>query len=77
MTMRKNWIFFLTLCATVVSVGIWTIAMLVNLLNRLFGEAEFVVPLEWTIVALSAIGFFLLFYRHFDRTISYSDQHFD
>ena len=51
--------------------------MLVNLLNWLFGEAEFVVPLEWTIVALSAIGFFLLFYRHFDRTISYSDQHFD
>ena len=77
MTTRKMQVLFMSLCATVVSVGFWTVAILVNLLNWLFGKAEFVLPLARAIVALSTLGFFLLFYRHFDRTVPPSNQDFD
>jgi len=65
---RKFRVLLFTLCATLVSVAIWVVAVLLNLLHWLFGEASFVNPVAWTLVVVSAAAFWVVFYRHFNRT---------
>jgi hypothetical protein len=67
---RQIRVVFFTFCATVVSVGIWIITFLLNLIHWLFGEAAFVHPLSWSIVILSSAVFWVVFYRHFSKTES-------
>jgi hypothetical protein len=57
----------LSLCATVVSVAIWTVVLGFNLLWWAFGDAAFVRPLAWALLVISAVVFQVIFYRHFNR----------
>ena len=64
---RKLRILFFTACATIVSVGIWIVALLFNLLNWALQPAGLSRPVSWSILVASGAGFWLLFYRHFSR----------
>jgi hypothetical protein len=68
MSHRLRVVFF-TACATVVSVAIWVVAVVLNLLAWLYGEPGISRPLVWGIVVVSAVAFWLVFYRHFNRSV--------
>ena len=66
---RSAYILFKTLCATVVAVAIWTVALLLNLVHWILGDGPLVREAAWALVVLSTVGFWILFYRHFARTV--------
>ena len=61
-------ILLLSVCATVVSVAIWIVAVVLNLVKVLFGEAGAAMWVGWLIAIASTVVFFVVFYRHFKRT---------
>ena len=61
-------VIFLSVCATVVSVAIWTIAIVLNVLRVVLGESNNTTTVAWTITVISTAVFFGIFYRHFSRT---------
>jgi len=67
--MRTLRVLFFTVCATIVSIGIWIVALLVNLLNWMLQPEGLSRPVVWSILVVSGVGFGLIFYRHFDRTV--------
>ena len=66
---RSAHVIFLSVCATIVSVGMWTVTVFMNLLHWVIGDSPYLRPVGWTALVLSAIGFWVLFYRHFERTV--------
>ncbi len=65
---RRLRVLFLTVCATVVSVAMWVVVIVLNLIWALFGETEVAWWAGWTVTLISAGVFFAVFYRHFSRT---------
>lgn len=66
MTKRLK-ILFLSVCATLVSVAIWVVAVVLNLIKVLFGETEGAMWAGWAITLTSAVIFFVIFYKHFSK----------
>jgi len=69
MTTRKVRVLFLSLCATVVAVAIWVVVVMLNLIHWLLGDTSLTRAVAWALVIASLIGFQILFYRFFDRTL--------
>lgn len=68
MNQRRLRVFFLSISATIVSVGIWIIAIVLNLIWTFWGKSQGAVMLGWAVTIISTIFFFLIFYRHFSKT---------
>ena len=66
---RSARVVFLSLCATVVSVAIWSVALLLNLLQWIFGDVPYLREIGWAAVLVSALAFWAVFYRHFNRVV--------
>lgn len=66
--MRLLKVVFLSICATVVSVAMWVVVIVLNVIRALFGETVGAVWAGWAITLTSAVVFFVVFYRHFSRT---------
>jgi membrane protein YdbS with pleckstrin-like domain len=61
-------VLFYTTCATAVSVAVWIVAIVLNVMQWLFGSTEAVESLAWVIVLLSTAVFGVIFYKHFSRS---------
>lgn len=68
MNKRSLRVLFLSVCATVVSVAIWVVAVVLNLVHALWGKTDGSLILGWAITLISAVVFFVVFYRHFSKT---------
>lgn len=67
MTRRlRVWLF--SVFATVVSVAIWVVVIVLNLIKALWGETPTSMWAGWAITLASAGFFFVVFYKHFSRT---------
>lgn len=67
MTRRLRVLFF-SVCATVVSVAMWVVVIVLNVIKALFGETVGAMWAGWAITLASAGIFFVVFYRHFSKT---------
>ena len=66
---RSVRVLFLSVCATVVAVAIWTVALLLNLLHWVLGDSAYLRPVAWVAVGVSVLAFWVVFHRYFSRVV--------
>ena len=67
-TTKRLKVLFFSVCATIASVALWVIVIVLNVIRALFGETVGAMRAGWAFTLLSTGIFFVVFYKHFSKT---------